>query len=207
MTALTILGAGGFAEQVAWIVRRHGAYDVMAFVDELRSEPGDVDGVPILPSLDDLARDPSDVKLLSAVGNPDLRRRWAKTFRAKYAFATVIDPSAAVAPNVTVGAGCVIMPGTVCSTRVIIGDHSLLGFNVSLSHDAEIGDYTHLAAGVILNGRARVGHGCRIGAGAIILPDVVVGNDVVVGAGAVVTKNVTDGATVAGVPARQIDMN
>lgn len=204
LSALTILGAGGFAEQVAWVVQRQASMNVIAFVDELRSDAGDIDGVPILQSLDDLVRDPGDYHLLSAVGHPDVRRRWADAYEVSHRFATIIDPSAAMAPNVSVGHGSVIMPGGVCSTRVKIGRHTLLGFNVSLSHDSEVGDFTHLAGGVILNGRVTVGDGCRIGAGAILLPDIKVGNNAVIGAGAVVTENVADGETVAGVPARPL---
>lgn len=41
--------------------------------------------------------------------------------------------------------------------------------------------------------------------GAKILQSVKIGKNVTVGAGAVVTKDVTDGKTVVGIPARQID--
>jgi len=54
-----------------------------------------------------------------------------------------------------------------------------------------------------LAGAAQVGEGSFIGAGAVILPGIKVGQWATVGAGAVVTKDVPDGATVAGVPARQ----
>lgn len=50
---------------------------------------------------------------------------------------------------------------------------------------------------------------CRrafIGVHCIVLPGVRVGQYAIVAAGSVVTKDVPDGATVAGVPARQVDM-
>jgi maltose O-acetyltransferase len=43
-----------------------------------------------------------------------------------------------------------------------------------------------------------------IGAGAILLPGVIIGENAVVGAGAVVTKDVRPGATVVGIPAKEL---
>ena len=44
--------------------------------------------------------------------------------------------------------------------------------------------------------------GASVGAGAIVLPGITIGRNAMIGAGAVVTRDVTDGATVAGNPAR-----
>ncbi|MCK5219595.1 serine acetyltransferase [bacterium] len=79
--------------------------------------------------------------------------------------------------------GIVIYPGA------IIGPNCLIFQQVTL------------AAGV------RLGYHVDIGAGAKILGPLVIGNDVRIGANAVVTKDVPSGATVAGVPAKQIRLS
>jgi sugar O-acyltransferase (sialic acid O-acetyltransferase NeuD family) len=173
-------------------------------IDETLSAPSDYDGTPILPSLDGLGGHPTSLWVLSAVGDPNLRRRWAEQHGPRYPFATVIDPTAIIAEPRCIAEGCVVLAGAILSTEVSVGAHSILGFNVSLSHETSVGSFCHLAGGVILNGNARVGSGCRIGAGAIILPGIEVGDDAVVGAGAMVTRHVAPGITVAGVPARRL---
>ena len=49
-----------------------------------------------------------------------------------------------------------------------------------------------------------IGYNCYIGTGVTILGPVTIGNNVTIGAGAVVTKDVPDGATVVGVPGRNL---
>jgi serine O-acetyltransferase len=49
-----------------------------------------------------------------------------------------------------------------------------------------------------------IGDNCYIGTGATILGPVNIGNNVTIGAGAVVTKDIPDGATVVGVPGREV---
>ena len=56
-----------------------------------------------------------------------------------------------------------------------------------------------------LSGNITVGDKVWIGCGAIILPGVTIGEGATIAAGAVVTKDVHAGATVGGVPARQIN--
>jgi serine O-acetyltransferase len=49
-----------------------------------------------------------------------------------------------------------------------------------------------------------IGDNCYIGTGATILGPVSIGNNVTIGAGAVITKDIPDGATVVGVPGKQV---
>lgn len=201
---VAILGAGGFARQIAWTIRRGSSFQVIAFVDETITETSHLDGMPVYPSVEKLSERHAGLLLLSGVGDPSLRRRWSRTHGTRFPFATIIDPSAVLAENSIIGAGCIVHAGTILSTEASVGDHSILGFNVSLSHESSVGKFSHIAGGVILNGKSRVGNGCRIGAGAIVLPGIEVGNDAVVGAGSVVTKHVISGTTVVGAPAQQV---
>ncbi|MGI9394071.1 MAG: acetyltransferase [Boseongicola sp.] len=204
MQEIVILGAGGFAQQAVWCVSRRQDMRVVAMLDELQSQPSDYQGIPIVRDLDDLAEVHQSVSLLSAVGNPGLRKRWAQEYGRLNAFCSLIDPDALVAPNARLGEGNILLPGSICSTNSEIGNHVIIGYNASVSHDASVGSFSHLASSAILNGHARVGDGCRIGAGAIVLPNVEVGDGAIVGAGAVVHRDVAPGRTVAGIPARAV---
>ena len=78
---------------------------------------------------------------------------------------TVIDPSASIGENATIGPFCCIGP----NSRV--GDHCRLVSNVNVGADVTIGDHTLLHAGVCIGDR------CEIGSRVIIQPNATVGGD------------------------------
>lgn len=103
-----------------------------------------------------------------------------------------------------------IHPGARIGRRLFI-DH---GFTV-IGETAEIGDDVTIYQNVTLGGtdpangiagkrHPTIGNGVIIGSGAQVLGPVTVGARARIGANAVVTKNVPDGATMVGIPARQM---
>ena len=106
-----------------------------------------------------------------------------------------------------VGSRCKISSHTFVCEGVTIEDEVFVGHGVMFINDR----HPRATAGGALQTEAdwtvvptRVGRGASIGSGAVILCGVTIGEGAMVGAGAVVTRDVPAGATVAGVPARQL---
>lgn len=107
--------------------------------------------------------------------------------------------------------GIEIHPGATIGRRFFI-DH---GTGVVIGETAEIGDDVTLYHGVTLGGTTwnkgkrhpTVCDNVVVGAGAKILGPLVVGKDARVGSNAVVLKDVPEGATMVGIPARQVQRN
>jgi len=105
--------------------------------------------------------------------------------------------------------GIEIHPGAVIGRRVFI-DH---GMGVVIGETAEIGDDCTLYHGVTLGGvswnkgkrHPTLGKGVVVGAGAKILGPFVVGDGAKVGSNSVVVRAVAAGATVVGIPAREVE--
>ena len=108
--------------------------------------------------------------------------------------------------NSVVGARCKISSHSFICEGVTIEDEVFIGHGVMFINDR----YPRATAGEHLQVEADwkviptvVRRHASIGSGAVIMCGVTIGESAMIGAGAVVTSDVADGATVAGVPARQ----
>lgn len=199
---LIILGAGGSAQQVCWLVSRVDTFDLLGFYDETVDEEKQLSGYPVKNSLDSLIKSQkSPVMLISAVGDISLRRRWHSEFGPRFEFATIIDPMALIAPSANIGKDVIIHAFSTISTNTEIQDSTYISWNCLVAHDVFIGRFTQVSPGTKITGRCRVGSFCQLGTNCSILPDVRIGDGAIIGAGAVVNRNIPENVMAAGVPA------
>ncbi len=117
---------------------------------------------------------------------------------------TIIHPTAFVAHNTKISAGCQVLAGSSVCVDVSIGRQTIVNTNASVDHECQIGDGVHIAPGSTLGGNVQVGDLTTIGIGAIVLPTIKIGTNSIVGAGSVVTKDIPDNVVAYGNPARVI---
>jgi sugar O-acyltransferase (sialic acid O-acetyltransferase NeuD family) len=201
MTALIIVGAGGFGRQVLSYALELGL-DVAGFVDD---DPHALDGTeteyPLLGTTETLGSRP-DHEFVVAVGDPAARRRLAHEIsEIGGRLRTVVHPSAVVDRTATHGAGCVICPFAMVGTGARVGQNVLVNVHATVAHDSVVGDDSVLAPYAALNGRVSLGEGVFVGTHATLLPGVDVGAHAKVSAGSVVHAHVEPGSLVAGNPA------
>jgi UDP-2-acetamido-3-amino-2,3-dideoxy-glucuronate N-acetyltransferase len=121
---------------------------------------------------------------------------------------TRIGPFVEIQRGAVIGANCKIQSHTFICDGVTIEDDVFVGHGVMFINDKRpqaVDPAGRLqSAGDWELGPVSIGRGASLGSGATVMAGVRVGRRAVVGAGAVVTRDVTDGATVAGVPARAL---
>jgi sugar O-acyltransferase (sialic acid O-acetyltransferase NeuD family) len=160
-------------------------------------------GIPVVKS-DQQALDAGiSGHYVSGIDSPKIRRHLDELYSRHDCLPAdlIAEPNK---PGCETGPGLIKQWNVLVSCDVKIGRCVKINVGATVMHDAELGDYCIVAPHAVLLGRVRIGRETYIGASATILPDVTVGTGCMIGAGAVVTENVPDGATVAGVPARQI---
>jgi UDP-perosamine 4-acetyltransferase len=205
------VGAGGHAKVVIEIVREAGGYDLVGLLDPRSELHGQhVLGVPVLGDdtlLPELRAEGVEAAFIGvgAVDDTTVRRRLFTAMK-DHGFKPVnaIHPAALLSPSARVGEGVSLMPRAVVNAEASLGHNVIVNTGAVVEHDCVLGDHVHVASGATLTGGVRAGDGAVVGAGATVLPGVSLGEDAVVGAGAVVIRDCPPGATVGGVPAREL---
>lgn len=85
-------------------------------------------------------------------------------------------------------------------THIYVGDHTMIGPNVTLATAGHPINAELRARNYQYNMPIHVGRNCWLGAGVIVLPGVTIGDNTVVGAGSVVTKDLPDNVVAVGDP-------
>ncbi len=191
-----IFGAGGHARVIASVLAADVTFVVGRDADRF---PGCITERDIFERPDDFSRDDFYIGI-----NIDSTRR--KLFdhctqlglrlpvcRASHSF---------IAQDAQVGAGAVILPGSVVNARAVVGRNTIISTLSSIDHDCVLGDHSQMMAGVTLGGMVRTGEMCFFGIKSAVCPGVTLGNAVTVMAGALVVRSAPDGVTLGGNPAQ-----
>ena len=210
VTQLVIIGAGGHGAEVAAYALDLGLALGGAIDDVKPRGPWHVSRV--IGGMGEIAAycgDHESVQYITAFGSNGLRRQVVERIAAMgianlTPARALRHPSAWSGASVEIGAGTLLAPNTIVTTRVAIGDHCILNVKASISHDCVVGSYSNINPGATVCGDVHIGEGCYIGAGATIIEKKRIGAWTVVGAGSVVTRDLPDGVTAVGVPARII---
>lgn len=211
MSRLYIVGAGGFAFEVALICDRLIAagtaqFDDYAFLDDNPEYARErkVEGMVGGP-LEDHEVSPGDL-YVCAIGNPVERQYVVKKLAEKGAkFTTLVDPSAVVSDRARIGSGVIICAHAFVSTFVTLGNHVHVNVSSSIGHDVSVGEFVTLSAHVDLTGGVKVGIGAFFGTHACVLPNHSIGDWARIGAGCTISRPVRSEAIVYAEPPKFLD--
>jgi len=140
-----------------------------------------------------------DIGFCIAIGNPHGRVR----LRLHNALVdeglspiTFAHPSALVADDAEIGAGCQILAGAIVASEASLGMQCIIGTNGLVEHEARLDDAVEVAPSATVLGLTQIGVNSFVGAGATVLSRLHIGSDVTIAAGAVVATNIEDKETV-----------
>lgn len=203
MKKLIIIGAGGYAKSVVDSID-YTNYEVVGFIDEFSKEKEHLGINIIAHSLEEI-QEKEKYYYFIAIGNNQKRKRWFDKLRLyNLKLINIIDKSAIVSSNASIGIGCFVGKFAVINSKASIGDNTIINTRALVEHGCNVGNHCNLSTNTVINGDVVVGEGSFIGSLSVTIGQLIIGSWSTVGAGAVVIENVGDNITVAGVPARII---
>lgn len=208
MKNLLIIGARGLGREIFSLRENFIGYNetfvVKGFLDSEKTLLDDYKGYPpIISSVEDYEIEEDDV-FICALGDPKAKQTYIGMIQEKHGeFISLISKDSVVTSHNHIGKGCIILPQSVITTDVFIGDYVSIFTCVTLGHDAKVQDYSVLDCYVFMGGFSSVGKLVLLCTGAKVLPHVTVEDEAVVNAGSIVARNVSTGTTVMGIPAQE----
>lgn len=208
MKKLLLIGGGGHCRSVLDSVLSLGMYDEVGMIDK---NEGTVLGVSVKGTDDDLQRLKkagwTDAFItVGSIGDTLLRRRLFQMVEdIGFTIPTIIDSTAVIARNVTIGSGCFVGKKAILNTGSRIGKCAIINTGAIVEHDCKVGDFAHISPGTILCGQVTVGNNSHVGAGSVVRQQISIGNDTLIGVGSTIVHDISDNVKVYGNPGKVIE--
>lgn len=204
-TTLIIVGASGHGKVIADLAETLQQYKEIYFLDDDPKKKSCM-GYQVIGTSADIDSYVTKADFAVAIGNAKVREKILEGLLQKGASIPVlIHPNACVAKHVQIGAGTVVMAGSVIQADCCIGKGCIINTCSSVDHECVLEDYVHVAVGTHLAGAVEVGKSTWIGAGTTVINNIKICERCMIGAGALVVKNIENAGTYIGVPAIKKD--
>lgn len=206
MKDLVIVGNGGFAREVEWLVERindtQATWNFHGFIDKDRSRD------KVIGDDDFLLNYKKEIYAAIAIGTPGIRERIYNAYSSNpnIKFANLIDPNVLLSDKIRFGKGNIICAGTILTVDITLGNCNIINLDCTIGHDAIIDNFVTVNPGVNISGNTHICSGCNIGTGTQIIQGLTIKRNTVLGAGAVVNKELPANCTAVGIPAKVIKM-
>ncbi|MDT2646134.1 acetyltransferase [Enterococcus dongliensis] len=205
---LVIVGAGGFAKEIAFLASRIPDCEVIGFVDDNFDKlPDRVLDKPVLGNVDILLSYQSQTNIAIGIANPFIKRKILNKLRSNsnLVFPNLVDPSALLGIQVELGMGNILMANTTYTADITIGNFNMINIGSTIGHDSTIGNFNAIYPNANISGDVRIGEYNEIGTGAKVIQGLSIGNQNIIGAGAVVIRNIKNRTKNVGVPTKIIE--
>jgi sugar O-acyltransferase (sialic acid O-acetyltransferase NeuD family) len=202
---LVIIGAGGHSKDLEYLASsdKYNDWNIIGYLDDNLSlnDSNIIGNISIVNSL--LEKYPN-LKYTIAINSSKIRKNIESNIQRIDRAANLIHETAVIGTHCQYGNGLTMGPYSVLTTKVTLGIHVHINTAASINQSSSIGDFCTVSPGARICGDVNVGTQTSIGAGSVIINFKNVGSNCTLGAGTVVIENVSDGATVVGVPGREI---
>jgi sugar O-acyltransferase (sialic acid O-acetyltransferase NeuD family) len=208
--SILLIGGGGHAKSIIDSLKLHDNIEIIGIIDTKDKYGQVIDGIEIIGSDEDLEYYyTKGVKQafisIGSIGSPQIRVKVYETIKKiGYNLPNVIDSSAIISNNITLGEGNYIGKGAILNTGIKVGNNCIINTGCIIEHGCMIDDFVHIAPGSTLCGEVQIGQKTHIGAGTVIIQSKRIGKESVIGAGSVVINDINEYVKAYGSPCREV---
>ena len=208
MKKIVIIGASGFATEVAWLIEEINSYklewEILGFVDDnYKNFPEYVNGYRVLGDIDYIKQLSDDVFFVIGIGNGKIREKIAKKIGDRK-FAILIHPNTKISSTNLIEEGAIICSGTILTVNIHIKKHCIINLDCTIGHGAILEDYTTVLPSTNISGNVKMSEFSTLGTGVKIIQGITIGKNVMVGAGSVIIRDTENNCTIVGNPGKII---
>lgn len=204
MKKIIILGAGGFAREVIWLIeeinKKHQLFEILGVISNEEDEKINYKYL----GNDDVLKsyDCKDIGLVLAIGSVKIRRKIInKINQMKFDYPNIIANDCILGNHIKLGQGNIICSHTILTTDIMIGNFNIINLSCTIGHDVIMNDFNTINPGSNISGNVKIENLTEIGTGSKIIQGISIGKENILGAGCVVVKNTEPCSTYVGVPA------
>lgn len=207
---LLLLGGGDHCKSIIDSLGGCNTYAGIGIVEKSDNGHAPILGIPVVGTDEDLEKLKREgytdaFVSLGSIGNTSNRRKlYGMIASLGFSIPNIIDNSAIVSSNSTLGRGLFIGKHAVVNAGSVLGDGVIVNSSATIEHDCTIGAFTHISPGVVLCGNVTIGMDSHIGAGSVIRQQVQLGSRAMIGMGSIVLHNVPDNTLAYGSPCQVV---
>lgn len=209
MKKIVIVGSGGFAKEVAFLIEEINKssleWNILGYIDrELKKKNG---AYSIYNNDEWLETTNDEINVVLGIGEPGLLRKLYDKFKKNrnLKFPNLIHPSVIGDwKRIEFGEGNIFTAGVNMTTDIKIGNCNIFNLNCTVGHDCNIGSFNVFNPTVNLSGGLLIEDNILIGTGAQILQYKKICSNTIIGAGAVLNKDVFESGIYVGNPVKML---
>lgn len=202
MKRICIIGSGGFAKEVYWLLIEAGyENNIECFIEpEEYWKEGDVLGLPVKKQKE---FNPEIHSAILGIGDPKIRHKVVyEQLPKETEYPIIIHPSVKTSKWNNIARGSVITAGNIITCDVTIGEFATINLSCTIGHDTVIGKFFTCNPGANISGNCTIGDFVSIGTNAALRQGLTIANNVSIGMGAIVVKSLAEKGTYIGNPAK-----
>ena len=208
MKKIVIIGASGFATEVAWLIEEINSckreWEILGFVDDnFKNLPKYINGYKVLGDINYIKQLSNDIFLIVGIGNGEIREKIVEKIKNRK-FAILIHPNIKVSPTNKIEEGTIICSGSILTVNINIKRHCIINLDCTIGHSATLEEYVTVLPSTNISGNVNIKRCTTLGTGVKIIQGITIGENVMLGAGAIIIKDVENNCTVVGHPGRII---